>query len=97
MYAHQHPWHGGALHPWDDQSTPQSPTAPRPDIDLAALNGTGPRPEEFPFDVQGQRSYYTAVSAEAGRRRHAHQMQIAERLRIEEEAAARRAALLLLS
>jgi hypothetical protein len=96
MNAFQHPWHGGGAHPWNDPLAPQSAADPRPDADLAALNGAGPQPQDFPFNPQGRRDYYADVRAEAQRRQMMHEMHARERMREEEEAAARRAALLLL-
>ena len=97
MYSYQHPWHGAADHPWDSPLAPQDLGNPRPDAELAMLNQSGPRPEEFPFNWQGRRDYYAAVRSEAQRQQQMHDMHIRERVREEEEAAARRAALLLLS
>lgn len=97
MYSTQHPSHGLSPHPWDDPLGPWDPLSLRPDTELAELGGTGPKPEEFPFNWMGKRAYYAAVRAEAQRRAHIRHMQHMQRVKEEEEAAMRRAALLLLS
>ncbi len=93
MYSYEHPWHGLAPHPWDDPLGPWDPLNPRPDAELAALGGTGPRPEDFPFNWKGKGDYYAAVRAEVQRRQQALHMQ---RMREAEEEATHRATVLLL-
>jgi hypothetical protein len=75
---------------------PQDFRDPWPDTELAILGGGGPRPEDFPFDDRGRTEYYAAVRAEA-HALQAQMQQIAIARQAEEEAAARRAAFLLLS
>lgn len=96
IYASQHPFGPFDRHPWNDPLVLGDITEPRPDAELAILGGSGPRPEDFPFDARGRRDYYAAVKAEA-HARQAQMEQIARARREEEEAAARRAAFLLLS
>lgn len=96
MYDSQHPFHGAAEHPWNSPLTPPDPFDPRPDGELGMLGGTGPRPQDFPFSSQGRRKYYAAVRAVAQQQQQRHDMLGRERMR-DEEAAALRAALLLLS
>jgi len=81
-YAFEHPGHGFGAHPWDSPLSSQDPLAPFPGIELASLAGTGPRPEQFPFDANGRRAYYQAVRDEAAQRQ---QMQILEQRRREQE------------
>jgi hypothetical protein len=96
IYANQHPFGPFERHPWNDPLALSDPIEPRPDTDLAILGGGGPQPDDFPFDARGRHDYYAAVRTEA----HAHRArleQIARFRQAEEEAAARRAAFLLLS
>lgn len=96
MYDYEHPWHGPAPHPWDDPLGPWEPLDPRPDAELAMLGGSGPRPEDFPFNWQGKRDYYAAVRAESQRRQQLHLQRVREAEEAE-EAVRRNASLLLLS
>lgn len=93
MYGYEHPWHGPAPHPWDDPLGPWDPINSRPDAEIAALGGSGPRPEDFPFNWQGKRDYYAAVRAENQSRQQVLHLQ---RVKEAEEAVRRKASLLLL-
>lgn len=96
IYATQHPLGALDRHPWNNPLAPQDFRDPRPDTELAILGGGGPRPEDFPFNDRGRSEYYAAVRAET-HALQAQRQQIAIARQAKEEAAARRAAFLLLS